>query len=371
MNSSPLIPMYIFSLLCRALHVDTYMNFRRLSQDHIGAAKSIPEQFSSRNRHELIDKCKHKVRQQSELVSNVISKIILHILIELISVMELRLVSDPLLRSRMLPLLPFLAPSIPLLWRATALSPQVQWPMPKSPRYGSSSIHTTARRRAGSSTNTADLDFLEDKPSQKPPQSSVPQRGRPDDVLRNQVDKLLDATFQAPSPAKRNPIQSARDASADESSAEMMETAFRNSVRNPRAPIKSYQEIARKMQFPPQHTDSERTPSSFTNDMYQALQQNTTPRPAKRAKRTVRSRPAVGRTIEVMPERGVDVGRAFKNLDITCALNRVRLDQSRQRFHERAGMKRKRLKSERWRKMFKESFRATVMRVKEMRRKGW
>ena len=288
--------------------------------------------------------------------------------------MELRLVSDPLLRSRTLPLLPFLAPSIPLLWRATAVSPQIQWPMPKPPGFGSTSIHTTARRCAGSSSNAADLDFLEDNPSQKPAQpfhSPFPQRRRPDDVLRNQVDSLLDATFQSPNQAKRDPIESARDASADESSAEMMETAFRNSVRNPRAPIKSYQEIARKMQFPPQHTDSERTPSSFTNDMYQALQQNTTQRPAKRAKRTVRSRPSVGRTIEVMPDRGVDVGRALKNLDITCAVNKVRQDQSRQRFHERPGMKRKRLKSERWRKMFRDSFRATVTRVMEMRRKGW
>ena len=288
--------------------------------------------------------------------------------------MELRLVSDPLLRSRMLPLLPFLAPSIPLLWRATAASPQVRWPMPKSPRYGSSSIHTTARQRAESSSNAADLDFLEDKPSPKPNppfRSPFPQRRRPDDVLRNQVDSLLDATFDTPNPAKRNPTESARDASADESSAELMETAFRNSVRNPRAPIRSYQEIARKMQFPPQHPDSERTPSSFSDDMYRALQENTTPRPAKRAKRTVRSRPAVGRTIEVLPDRGVDVGRALRNLDMTCAVNRVRQDQLRQRFHERPGMKRKRLKSERWRKMFKQSFRATVYRVMEMRRKGW
>ena len=295
-------------------------------------------------------------------------------LIESISVMELRLVSDPLLRSRMLPLLPFLAPSIPLLWRATAASPQVRWPMPKSPRYGSSSIHTTARQCAESSSNAADLDFLEDKPRPKANQpfpSSFPQRRRPDDVLRNQVDSLLDATFEYSNPARRKPTESAPDASADESSAEMMETAFRNSVRNPRAPIKSYQEIARKMQFPPQHMDGERTPSSFSNDMYQALQENTTPRPAKRAKRTVRSRPAVGRTIEVQPDRGVDVGRALRNLEMTCSVNRVRLDQSRQRFHERPGMKRKRLKSERWRKMFKQSFRATVMRVMEMRRKGW
>ena len=289
--------------------------------------------------------------------------------------MELRLFSDPLLRSRTLPLLPFLAPSIPLLRLGTAASPQVRLPVPKSPRYGNSSIHTTARQRAeSSSSNAADLDFLGGKPSPKPNQlfrPAFPQRRRADDVLRNQVDDLLDATFESPSPAIRSPTESAPIASADESSAEMMEIAFRNSVRNPRTPNKSYQDIARKMQFPPQYTDSGPTASSFSNDMYRTLQQNTTQKPATRAKRTVRSRPVVGRTIEVAPDRGVDVGRALRNLEMTCYTNRVRQDQSRQKYHERPGMKRKRLKRERWRKMFKQSFRATVTRVMEMRRKGW
>ena len=106
-----------------------------------------------------------------------------------------------------------------------------------------------------------------------------------------------------------------------------------------------------------------------SRDAYRTLEN--TEKKAERAPRTVRSRPSVGRTIEVIPERGVDFGRALRNLEISCAVNRVKQDLSRQRFHERPGLKRKRLKSERWRKMFKESFRATVMRVKEMRRKGW
>ena len=93
--------------------------------------------------------------------------------------------------------------------------------------------------------------------------------------------------------------------------------------------------------------------------------------PPLRAERTIISRPSVGRTVEIDPERNVDFGRALRTLDIQCAVNRVRSDLQKQRFHERAGMKRKRLKSERWRKLFKESFKATVTRVKEMRRKGW
>ncbi|KAL8636238.1 MAG: hypothetical protein Q9228_006345 [Teloschistes exilis] len=86
---------------------------------------------------------------------------------------------------------------------------------------------------------------------------------------------------------------------------------------------------------------------------------------------TIQSRPSLGRTVEVAPERGHDLGRALRSLDIECAVNRVRDDRARQRFHERGGLKRKRLKSVRWRKNFKQGFQAVVAKVKAMRRKGW
>jgi ribosomal protein S21 len=92
---------------------------------------------------------------------------------------------------------------------------------------------------------------------------------------------------------------------------------------------------------------------------------------AMRAKRTIRSRPTVGRTIEVNPEKGGDFGRALRGLSILCAVNKIKQDKQRQRFHERPGLKRKRLKSERWRRLFKQSFKAAISRVREMKRKGW
>ena len=79
----------------------------------------------------------------------------------------------------------------------------------------------------------------------------------------------------------------------------------------------------------------------------------------------------VGRTIAVAPERGIDVGRAFRMLDMRCAQNSVRRDFQRQRFYERPGLKRKRLKSERWRKRFKESFQKTVGLVVRLKGQGW
>ena len=280
--------------------------------------------------------------------------------------MESRLLSDALLRSRISPLLSFLAPSISPLSRSAMASPQTRLLMPKSPRYRTSNIHTTSSQRADSSTNDADLDFLKDKPESKPRQlfrAPFPPKRRPDDVVGNQLDTLLGSTFRSPTLAKRRPSER-----GDESSDVMMETAYENSVRSRDPSVYQYN-IAQNMLFPPQGTVGAGEPTNISHDAYRTLEN--TQRLPKRAKRTVRSRPAVGRTIEVNPDRGMDVGRALKSLDIACAVNKVRQDQSRQRFHERPGMKRKRLESERWRKMFKESFRATVMRVKEMRRKGW
>lgn len=81
--------------------------------------------------------------------------------------------------------------------------------------------------------------------------------------------------------------------------------------------------------------------------------------------------PSVGRTVYVNNDRGMDVGRAFRSLEIACARNNVRKDLMRQRFHERPGLKRKRLRSERWRRRFKENFKGIVGMVQKMRAQGW
>ena len=75
--------------------------------------------------------------------------------------------------------------------------------------------------------------------------------------------------------------------------------------------------------------------------------------------------------VQINDQRGVDVGRAFRLLDQLCGRNRVRGDFNRQRFHERPGLKRKRLKSERWRRAFKDGFKGMVRQVVAMRRQGW
>ena len=80
----------------------------------------------------------------------------------------------------------------------------------------------------------------------------------------------------------------------------------------------------------------------------------------------------VGRSQEVDPRvAGKTLGRALAMLSIRLNENRVRQTAREQRFHERKGIKRKRLRSERWRKRFKEGFKGMVAKVRRMRAQGW
>ncbi|KAL9095315.1 MAG: hypothetical protein Q9165_002572 [Trypethelium subeluteriae] len=99
--------------------------------------------------------------------------------------------------------------------------------------------------------------------------------------------------------------------------------------------------------------------------------QNGPPLPKKVPLPPMRLGPQAGRSVNVDARKNMDVGKAFRQLEILVARNRIRADFAKQRFHERPGLKRKRLKSERWRKRFKVAFKATIARVKELKRKGW
>ncbi|KAI1168392.1 hypothetical protein F5B18DRAFT_598222 [Nemania serpens] len=83
----------------------------------------------------------------------------------------------------------------------------------------------------------------------------------------------------------------------------------------------------------------------------------------------LRTVPRTGRTVHV--KANVDVARSFKLLSIQVAQNRLRNDFQRQRFHERPGLKRKREKSQRWKRNFRKGFLATVARVRELTSQGW
>jgi small subunit ribosomal protein MRP21 len=81
--------------------------------------------------------------------------------------------------------------------------------------------------------------------------------------------------------------------------------------------------------------------------------------------------PAYGRTVNLDESRGRDIVRGINMLGSLMARNKVKQDFNKQRYHERPGLKRKRLHSERWRARFKVGFNGVVGRVSELTRKGW
>ena len=83
--------------------------------------------------------------------------------------------------------------------------------------------------------------------------------------------------------------------------------------------------------------------------------------------RIPRMGPSAGRSVTV---QGVDPTMAFTRLRSILSINRVRSDLFKQRFHERPGLKRKRLRRERHKKRFKEAFRRMVGVVLDMKNRG-
>lgn len=84
-----------------------------------------------------------------------------------------------------------------------------------------------------------------------------------------------------------------------------------------------------------------------------------------------RLNPTYGRTVDLDAKRGRDIVRAIGMMGAMMHRNKVKLDFNRQKFHERGGLKRKRLNSERWRRRFKDGFMKVTKRVSELTRKGW
>ena len=248
--------------------------------------------------------------------------------------MEVRRFGEKLLRCRDSPVLHFLAPSI---HRASVTRPSISRSI--YPRH--QELFSTSAQRCEERTT---------------PQ---PQRSR-DTEFSKAVNTnplildLLNSTFDPKNgPAKQD----------SSSSADMLENPFKDDLYRPEHESRASRDgsIVSGMHMPGSLDSNylRRAAARVARDNEKVIPRNTA---------TIKSRPSLGRTVEVT-ERGVAV--ALQQLEAECRRNNLRVDQKRQRFHERPGMKRKRLKSERWRKRFKIAFKATVQKVQDMRKKGW
>jgi small subunit ribosomal protein MRP21 len=118
-----------------------------------------------------------------------------------------------------------------------------------------------------------------------------------------------------------------------------------------------------RMAYPPSPFDPSSSPFSLSQDVEREA------RILKPLRVPIKLGPSTGRSVHI--GAGIDIGRGFKLLEQSCARNGVKRDANNQRFHERPGLKRKRLRRERWRRKFLEGFKATVGRVKQLKNQGW
>jgi ribosomal protein S21 len=95
------------------------------------------------------------------------------------------------------------------------------------------------------------------------------------------------------------------------------------------------------------------------------------PKPRVITELDIHVKPRTGRTVAVDPGKPNDLGAKLRSLDMLCARNRIKADFNQQKFHERPGLKRKRLASQRWRRNFKARFNGVVKRVNDLRVQGW
>ena len=274
--------------------------------------------------------------------------------------MEVRRLGEPLLRSSPLPLLSFLAPSVSPAWRPTLL-----------PRLSCCISGRDRRLLSAKTGHKAEKSTVTElSEGHAAPQDSIAsifertQNNQPPSAVSPRTQQIRDTKLQSKINAKLDQMFPSKTDQSSVSSADEVLDAYRRFENSNRAGLRSGS-IAGSMLMPDNIT------SSSTQRQVAASILADSVGVARRNKRTVRSRPAVGRTIEVEPALGTDFGQAIKKLSILLVNNKVRQDLRKQKYHERAGAKRKRLKSERWRSYFKAGFQATVTRVKKMRRQGW
>lgn len=254
---------------------------------------------------------------------------------------------EALLRAGPSPVLPFLAPSAsPSTW--TPIYRKLPFHVKGSQRQ--TTLRCLATKTSTLNASAATATKVEVDEGEAHPPSYHPEEKASTASLLNSVVKTNVAT------SRRNTPYAARDGptSAD---------LFRESRARSKRSITDIQGSIANQALGGEFNDLS------TQNLLVAASKRVTPAPPLPP--PVRLDAFVGRSEDVDPLKGVDLGKAIRKLEIKCAYNNVRQDFNKQRFHERPGLKRKRLKSQRWRKRFREGFNAVVSKVQKMRMKGW
>jgi len=266
-------------------------------------------------------------------------------------------VGDVALRAWLPPLLPFLAPSI----LSPAWTP-VRTKLPSLINYAQTPRHRRCLATETSSLNASAATAVKVENDDSLQSAPQPQKDESDET---DVNKLMASVFT--SNRKISQDQSGtnlrRPNPANITSADLFRSSLLQNLSN--RGLKDVQgEIDKHLKFGEEFGEN-----LSKSDLLRRSYENVTKMPPLPP--PVRLDAFVGRSEETDVRKGIDLGRALRNLEFKCRYNNVRSDFMKQRFHMRPGLKRKALKSERWRKRFKEGFRAVVQKVQDMRRRGW
>ena len=262
-----------------------------------------------------------------------------------------------MLRSHPSPLLSFLVPSIPpSSWTSRSFLTSYQF----------QPAHSMANKKSYATRSSAlQAPFTAAAEKVEEPNEQSLESPRPVEQRRSNYSDLLDSlpmTRKSVNNSKTRGYNSRYTPIPFENSAQVVAKALQEDAASPIPMLRHHGFIARGFGMSSMEANTARDISQESRHVAMLSSQKPTPPP-------VRLDAYIGRGENVT--KANDLGRALRRLDTTLAINQVRHEFSKQRFHERPGLRRKRLKSSRWRKRFKEGFQAVVAKVQNMRKQGW
>lgn len=268
--------------------------------------------------------------------------------------------ADALVRSQSSPLASFLAPSTTLRWTAQQ---QI-----RSQVAGNKSM-----RRQFSSASPRNVNWSPITTSTPPPKkdSSDPNSSNPSSPGNQSIESLSQSLgwasrTSAPKILPSSDIEREKKFNGGDSASDLL-GALGKAGQPRRAPSSPF---ASSSGFNTSRMMNPGNPGQRERDVNLKVMMDASKVHAPAPRTPMKLGPSTGRTVDI-GTGNVDIGRGFALLNMSCARNKVMRDLSRQRFHERPGLKKKRLARERWRRKFMEGFKSALGRVRTLQRQGW
>ena len=239
------------------------------------------------------------------------------------------------------------------------------------PSWPSRSISNTPPAAAQSQGKEDDYDYLskvqQESASQAPPQQQPPPIRRAPLGPRD-TSEAIDSLFGTSSQRARPPLRG-QSTSSDEVRAARNAHIFGAEFSSPTGARRRGGRGPPKLNFDDMSLPTDMMDPNLSNKPSEAA--SLAAQQQETFANYPRLNPTYGRLVELDVSRGRDLVRGIGMLGSLVTRNKVKHEMFRQKYHERGGLKRKRLASERWRARFKKGFKDVTRRVSELTAKGW